>query len=112
MVSCVSHPDVRFGLGGQESHVSQHLKKPVVPTFAGTFESIKSFNNNQGMAGKLPKLCSCNEAHFLSGVALKVGIANVGALTNDRFYRLGRLVEFSTMATCHGTRAGLFQSHS
>ena len=79
MVSCVSHPDVRLGLGRGESHVIQHFEKPAVSAFAGTFESAKSSDNDQGVTIKLPKLCSCNEAHFLSGVALKVDIANVSA---------------------------------
>jgi len=32
VISAVTHPDIAFGLGGNESHVPQHIRKPFMPT--------------------------------------------------------------------------------
>jgi hypothetical protein len=72
------HPNLRFGLGGPETHCTETISKLLIPPKSRSVEAIKCLKNHKSLAFKFSKLGMCNNVNKLQGFGFQIGIANIG----------------------------------
>jgi len=79
VITFVTHPNITFDLGRDETHIAEDAGKTFVPAKTGTLEAVQGLSNDKGMSLSVTKFRAGDDVYLFLSVRFKIGVTDVSS---------------------------------